>query len=121
MELAVSRGYQPALYSAALPVFQSTRVAIETYVFAGVARARVDCVLSRGLCSRRSCTVEDADDVELFLVRHFGIECSVGSWNVRGAERGSPAAYEPARSPRKMLPGPRNHGHLRVLDGGAAG
>ena len=122
MEAAVERGYQPALYSAALPVFQSTRVAIETYGSNARERARVDCVLSRGLSPRRSCTVEDADDIELFLLRHFGIECSVGSWRVHGAQRPRAASglYEPAPRLRKVLAAPRRYGHLQVLDGGAS-
>jgi hypothetical protein len=122
VEMAVERGYQPALYAAALPVHQSTRVAIETYRYAAVERARVDCVLSRGLAPGRSCTVDDADDVELFLLRHFGIECSVGNWHVESAAiaRRRLALHEPAPRLRKVLSRPRQYGHLTVLDGGAA-
>jgi len=121
VEAAVERGYQPALYSAALPVFQSTRVAIESYVHADTERARVDCVLSRGLTPRRTCNVEDADDIELFLLRHFGIECSVGAWRVRGPmQPKSAGTYEPAPRVRKVLAQPRRYGHLQVLDGGAS-
>jgi hypothetical protein len=122
VELAVERGYQPVVYSAALPVFQSTRVQIESYLHAALERARVDCVLSRGLSPRRSCTVEDADDIELFLLRHFGIECSVGCWRVQSAASGvrSPRPEPATRPPRKVSSRPRRYGHLRVLEGGAS-
>jgi hypothetical protein len=121
MEIAVEHGYQPALYSAALPVVQSTRVVIEPYGQGPSARARVDCALSRGLSPRRSCTVEDADDIELFLLRHFGIECSTGRWRVLGpASARGRADFQPAPRLRKVLSPPRRYGHLQVLDGGAS-
>jgi len=139
-EAALDHGLGAALYAAALPVTQSMRV--EQGVDFRSDSVYVDCALSRGLSGGRGCTTADAAQLQLFALRHLGLDAARHRWLVRAAGgrplpprratsaataiRGPvprPAAAERPRAPERrpaVRPRERVVGHLRVIQGGRA-
>ncbi len=81
-----------ALYASALPALHAVR--LETARAAGrddTDKRIVDVCLSHGLRGTTACTREDADRMQEFLSRHFGVRFHARSWHIDNAH-GEPEA-----------------------------
>ena len=69
LEAAIEAGFRSALYSAPLPVNQSTRVELRS-----PERHEFECIVTRGLAASAGCGAEDLEQIDSFVTQHFGIE-----------------------------------------------
>jgi len=77
-EMARNGGYDAALYAAAVPCTQSTRIAEN----GPPNDSMLDLVLSRGLTPSYKCTSVDAKAMEALLVEHLGAQFSDREWTL---------------------------------------
>jgi hypothetical protein len=68
-ETAMQAGFRTALYSAPLPVVQSTRLELRS------PRTReLECIVTRGLAKSSGCEADDLEQIENFVAERFGVE-----------------------------------------------
>jgi hypothetical protein len=68
-ETAMQAGFRTALYSAPLPVVQSTRLELRS------PRTReLECIVTRGLAKNAGCGADDLEQIEKFVADSFGVE-----------------------------------------------
>ena len=105
-ETALQAGFRTALYSAPLPVVQSTRLEMRS-----PQRGELECIVSRGLASDTGCVSDDLERMESFVAEQFSIELAGLDYRARVTR-----AFSPHDRSWALKKGPRGRG-LGVVGG----